>query len=213
MPRTTALLLGFFAAGLVHAQTAVPLTISGTVLEFDSDGTTALPVAAAEVKLIEFVHAGPNVTRSPVATVYTDPRGAYQFHPDHIADYWVEVKKEGYSASPQYGTAAKLDQAHSTVKSAFTLTRLGSTVTGRVVDEDGQPVPDLKVVVQGAGLVLPGINFGDDATAVTAADGAFIASNVPPGPHVVRISPRAAAQVKVELQFFHRGSQNRGSGS
>jgi hypothetical protein len=151
------------------------------------------------VSLIEFVHVGPNVTRSPVvATAYTDPRGSYQFHPDHFADYYIEVKKEGYGQS---GRAVTLDQAHSTVKSAFTLRRRGSTVTGRVVDGDGQPVPDLKVVVQGAGLVLPGPPLGNDAITVTAADGTFIASDVPPGPHVVRISPRAAAKEKVELQF------------
>ena len=148
------------------------------------------------MSLIEFVHDGPNVNRSPVATVYTDSRGAYQFHPDHTADYWVEVKKEGYMVEPQYGTAVKLDRTHSTAQTAFTLMRRGSTVTGRVVDEDDQPVPGLQVTVQSAGQARSGIVFGGDARAVTAADGTFTSTDLLPGPHVVRITSRAGARGK-----------------
>jgi hypothetical protein len=46
MPRSAALLVGFFATGLIHAQATASLTISGTVLEFGSDGAATLPVPA-----------------------------------------------------------------------------------------------------------------------------------------------------------------------
>ena len=197
-----ALLLVFTAfSGFVHAQAADSLEIRGTVLEVGSDGTANLPVEAAEVNLIEFVHEGPNVNRSPVAITYTDSRGEYRFHPGRIADYWVEVKAEGYIITPQYGTAATLDQTHSTVKSTFTLTRRGSKVTGRVVDEDGEPVPGIKIVVQSAGVSLPNVIMGTDTTAVSSADGTFAAVDVLPGAHVVRVLPRTGGLPEVVTKF------------
>jgi hypothetical protein len=200
MPRTAALLLALCPA--VFAQTT--LEIRGTVLELGSDGAASLPVNGAEVSLIEFVHVGPNVARSPFATAYTDPRGEYLFHPDHTGDYWVEVKKEGYryTSTSVYGAAAKLDAAHSVAQSTFTLVRAGASITGRVVDEDGRPVPNLRVMVQGAGpAAFSNIVQGGDAVAVTAADGTFTAADMLPGPKVVRISSVAGEQAKIEPHF------------
>jgi hypothetical protein len=193
MTRTVVLLLGFWASGQIHAQPADSLAISGTVFEIGSDGAATLPVTGVEVSLIEFVLADGTPTRSPVATAYTDPRGAYQFHPQHTGDYYVEVKKDGYQYSTPffYGVSVKLDQTHPTAKSTFTLMRRGASITGRIVDEDGQPVPNLNVVIQGAAaLRAAGIVMGGDVTAVSAADGTFTVADVLPGPHVVQISSR-----------------------
>ncbi len=205
MPRIAALLVGFFAVvnGRAYAQATDSLEIRGTVLELGSDGAASLAVAGVEVSLIEFVHVGANVTRSPVGTTYTDPRGAYLFHPEHTGDYYVEIKKEGYryASNRVYGASVKLDQAHPTAQSTFTLMRSGGSITGRVVDEDGQPVPNIRVAIQGPGLALPGFAFGGDATAVTATDGTFTAADVLPGPHVVRISSAAGGQEKVDPRF------------
>ena len=186
-------------SGLLLAQAADPLEIRVTVLQVDSDGTASLPVEGVEVSLIEFIHDGPNVNRSPVATAYTDSRGAYRFHPDHLADYWVEVKKEGYMVEPQYGTAVKLDRTHSTGQSTFALVRRGSTVSGRVIDEDGQPVPGLQVAVQSAGPARAG--SGGDGRAVTEADGTFTSTDLLPGPHVVRITSRTGALERIVPHF------------
>lgn len=118
-----------------------------------------------------------------------------------MTDYWVEVKKEGYNVSPQYGVAAKLDQTHSTAKSTFTLVRRGSKVTGRVVDEDGEPISNIRIVVQSPGPGLSNIISGTDATAVSASDGTFTASDVMPGLHVVRVLPRTTGMPKIVTQF------------
>jgi uncharacterized GH25 family protein len=97
MSRIVVLLLGFWAADQVCAQATDSLTIGGTVLEIGSDGKASLPVPGAEVSLIEFVRADDGSTaRAPVTTAYTDSQGAYEFHPAHTGNYYVEVKKEGY---------------------------------------------------------------------------------------------------------------------
>jgi hypothetical protein len=103
-------------SGLLSAQAADSLEIRGTVLEIGSDGAASLPVAGTEVGLVEFVHDGPNVNRSPYATAYTDSQGAYQFHPERTGNYYVEVKKDGYrySSASVYGASVTLDQAHLT---------------------------------------------------------------------------------------------------
>jgi hypothetical protein len=204
MTQAAILLLGVWGAGLIYAQPADLLSVSGTVFELGSDGAATLPVAGVEVNLIEFVLVDGTPTRSPAATAYTDSRGAYQFHPQHTGDYYVEVNKDGYRYSTPrfYGASVKLDQAHPTAKSIFTLMRPGASITGRVVDEDGQPVPNLKIVVQGAAARrVPGLIMSVDVTAVTAADGTFIAANLSPGPHVIQISSSVRYQPKVEPHF------------
>jgi hypothetical protein len=200
MHRIATLLLMFaLCLGVVHAQSSDTLEIRGTVFELGSDGAPSLPVAGVEVTLNEFVLVDNLMTRSVSATAYTDPQGAYQFHPQHLGDYYVEVKKDGYSGvapgtAEFTGASAKLDQAHPALQLSFTLTRRGA-LTGRVIDEDGQPVPDLKVTVQPLGQT-PFL-----ATAVTAADGTFTASNLLPGPRVVRISSSAGELEKIEPHF------------
>jgi len=204
MTQAAVLLLGVWGTGLIYAQPADLLSVSGTVFELGSDGAATVPVAGAEVSFIEFVLVDGSPTRSPVATAYTDARGDYQFHPQHTGDYYVEVKKGGYRHAPSgsYGASMKLDQAHPTAKATFTLMRAGASITGRVVDEDGQPVPGLKIAVQVAvALRVPGVIMGVDVTAVTAADGTFTAADLSPGPHVIQISPHVRYQAKVEPYF------------
>jgi hypothetical protein len=203
----TVLLLGLWGVGLTYAQPSDSLSVSGTVFEIGSDGAASLPVAGVEVNLIEFIKVDGSPARSPVASTYTEPQGSYQFHLQHTGDYYVEVRKDGYRYSTPffYGISVKLDQAHPTAKSAFTLMRTGASITGRVIDQDGQPVPDLKIVVQRPGSNIPGVIWGHDATAVTAADGTFTAADLEPGPHVIQISSRAGYDPRVEPQFSADG--------
>jgi hypothetical protein len=80
----------------------------------------------------------------------------------------------------------------------FSLSRPGE-LTGRVIDEDGKPVAGLNVTVQrtGPGGTLSFLN----ATAVTAADGTFTATDVRPGPYLVHISPRSGDLGDVVPQY------------
>jgi hypothetical protein len=65
-----------------------------------------------------------------------------------------------------------------------------------VVDENGEPVRGQEVLVQQTAETFANIRMAGDVTAVTAADGTFTASDLVPGPHVVRVVSRAAQKIE-----------------
>jgi hypothetical protein len=126
-----------------------PLEIHGTVAE------SGLGLAGVTVTLYEFGHTPPEATtRSVFATTSTDPNGEFTFHPARAGKYYVEAQKVGYfaetfdgpSAEPMdsVGDSVSLDQDHPSQQRRFTLIRLGE-LRGRVIDEDGKPLSNLRV--------------------------------------------------------------------
>lgn len=177
------------AAGLAFAQ-SLPLEIRGTVVE------GPLGVAGATVTLYEFGHAPPQATtRTVFATVSTDSQGAFQFHPERVGNYYVEVRKEGYFAessggptvdpADSTGDPVSIDADHPARERKFSMWRLGE-VRGRVIDEDGNPIAKLNVALQ-APSSSPLRGF---ARAVTDQDGYFAAAKLRPGDYMVRIGPQ-----------------------
>src|SRR5678809_1285347 len=82
-------LLLLCGAGLACAQPQ--LEIRGTVVE------AGLGVAGATVTLYEFGHTPAEATtRKEFATVFTDGRGSFQFHPERTGQYYLEAKKYEY---------------------------------------------------------------------------------------------------------------------
>lgn len=69
------------------------------------------------------------------------------------------------------------------------------TVTGRVVDAAGKPVPDARVYVPGAGTVTR-----------TDANGNYTLTNVPDGPQEVVVRLRGYAPVRVDAKFSTKAS-------
>lgn len=189
-----AILLAFeFAAGLALAQTPDPLAIHGTVAELGPGAASTLAVAGAEVTLSEFLPVDGLITRVPAATVYTDTQGSFQFHPDHAGAFYIEARKAGYTGfsldeGEFAGAPVTLTAGQAAPPVKLNLTRRGE-LTGRVVDEDGQPVAGLRITVQ------PGGDAADarflEVPAVTGPDGYFTALRLRTGPYVVRISPRS----------------------
>ena len=101
------LVLGFaLAAGLASAQSHDALEIRGVVLEPGSP----LGVAAAEVTLYEFVR-DPESSRVVFATALTDLRGAFEVHPVRFGDYYVEVRKPGYSSAYSFNGPTPLQES------------------------------------------------------------------------------------------------------
>jgi Carboxypeptidase regulatory-like domain len=189
-------------AGLAAAQNRAALEIRGLVLEPGS----VLGVAGAEVTLYEFVHDADN-SRIAFATASTDLRGAFQFHPLRIGDYYVEVKKQGYVSSYSFnGAATSLQQSTGTLLSLsrnrpsqdvrLSLMRPGE-LTGRVIDEDGNPAAGVtvEVLTPGASILSSG------AIAATGKDGSFTATKLRPGEYLVRISSWPDGLATVVPQF------------
>jgi hypothetical protein len=172
-----------FAAGLICAQIPPPLEIRGTVAE------SGLGLAGVTVTLYEFGHTPAEATtRSVFATTSTDPKGEFTFHPARTGEYYVEAQKEGYfaetfdgpSAEPMdsVGDSVSLDQDHPSQQRRFTLIRLGQ-LRGRVIDEDGKPLSNLRV----------GLLPATSTQVLTDPDGYFTATKLRPGDYLVRIGP------------------------
>ena len=180
------------AAGCLWAQDSVRPEIRGSVVEPSSN----LGVAGAAVTLSQLTAGGDHSTQPAILdTTYTDAHGEFQFHPARFGDYLIEVRKEGYSAmtsltvgttSDTVESAVKLSPEHSVQDLRLTLTRLGE-ITGRVIDEDGQAVADLRVGAQSPqSMPFPAYL---EASAKTDSDGRFTIPRVPPGRYVVRVGP------------------------
>jgi uncharacterized surface anchored protein len=191
------LCLAALAAATGFAQSAGTLEIRGAVLD-PFLGNIGVP--GASVTVTEFSVVDNLESRIPVATSATDAQGSFVFHPDHFGRYLIEVHREGYvivdttgfadpsAVSKQTGTT--LDREHTSQEVPFAMTRPGA-VTGRVVDEDGQPVANLHVAVQtksSANL------FGKPI--VTDKDGVFTATKLPPGEYFVRPIPKVGAAIE-----------------
>ena len=176
-----------FTAGLVCAQSAAQLEIRGTVVE------GALGIGGVTVTLYDHTPAEAT-TPSVVATTFTDAKGQFTIHPVRSGEYYVEVKKEGYFAEGFNGPTAdppdstgepvSIDADHPVRERKYSLVRLGE-VRGRFLDEDGNPLAKLNVVIQTPASAA----FRGFAQTVTDQDGYFAATKLSPGDYQVRISP------------------------
>jgi len=191
-------LLLLCGAGLACAQPQ--LEIRGTVVE------AGLGVAGATVTLYEFGHTPAEATtRKEFATVFTDGRGSFQFHPERSGQYYLEARKYEYvnanlnlhaSGMRDFaGESVELSADHPAREFQLALTRLGE-LRGRVIDENGTPMAGLRLIVHPpASTPSP-----EWANTVADKDGYFTASKLKPGSYLVRIMPQRAA-LQVVLQF------------
>lgn len=191
-------LLLLCGAGLACAQPQ--LEIRGTVVE------AGLGVAGATVTLYEFGHTPAEATtRKEFATVFTDGRGSFQFHPERSGQYYLEARKYEYvnanlnlhaSGMRDFaGESVELSADHPAREFQLALTRLGE-LRGRVIDENGTPMAGLRLIVHPpASTPSP-----EWANTVADKDGYFTASKLKPGSYLVRIMPQRAA-LEAVLQF------------
>jgi len=191
-------LLLLCGAGLACAQPQ--LEIRGTVVE------AGLGVAGATVTLYEFGHTPAEATtRKEFATVFTDGRGSFQFHPERSGQYYLEARKYEYvnanlnlhaSGMRDFaGESVELSADHPAREFQLALTRLGE-LRGRVIDENGTPMAGLRLIVHPPAST-PSPKW---ANTVADKDGYFTASKLKPGSYLVRIMPQRAA-LQVVLQF------------
>jgi len=184
--------------GFVFAQSDNKPEIRGAV----TDPSLNIGVAGAEITLFEFLlNAEKTVVRTKIATTSTDTRGEFRFPLDHFGEYLVEAKKEGYSVPsvmPEDAFArADVNFGHPTQDLRFSLSLPGD-ITGRVVDEDGNPVAGQRIGIQANGSEIP----PDLAPrAVTDQTGAFTTGKLPAGQYLVHLSAKEGDFESVTTKF------------
>jgi hypothetical protein len=175
---------------LVQAQDLPP--IRGTVVEYGSK----TPVVSAEVVLDEFTTVDGVYGRKPVARTVTDSKGAFTLTPTRAGEHWVSVHKAAYldyeDLAPMHLMAGVHAEGPYTVDHGpakpdlrFVIVRTAS-LTGRVVDEDGKPVSNMRV------QLLPGNAPGVE----TNLDGVFMFTKLMPDPLAIRLGPISFADVR-----------------
>jgi hypothetical protein len=189
-------------AGFVFAQSDIKPEIRGSVIESGSN----IGVAGAEITLFEFLPDANNMTvRTRVATTSTDAHGEFRFALKHLGGYYLEAKKDSYLASTPVaslpsesaGTVASVDREHPAQEIQLWLMRPGE-VTGRVVDEDGNPVVGRRVGIMPDGSPIP---FDVAPGPVTDQNGSFATGKMQPGEYLIRLSPKAGDFETVMPQF------------
>jgi hypothetical protein len=164
--------------------------VRGTVVE---TGSTT-PIPGVTVSLNEF---GPNadnfiVSKVVVSTV-TDGNGVFILRPGHLGEFRLEAKKEGYNGASgaQYALTAAVPMQTAQVS----MVRPG-TLTGRVIDQEGNAVANLRLMVEGVpARASNGAPVGYSPSflstpVITNAEGVFAATGLQPGGYRVHVVPK-----------------------
>ncbi len=196
-----------FAGALIQASAATErAVVSGRVLE---QGTQA-PVAGAQVMLMTQLQGppptGPFAYRPKTAT--TDENGRFQFVDVDPGRYRLNAQKAGFATPVNGGSLPPLELkgGDRLDNVALTLQR-GGVITGRVVDQSGEPVVDARVTVLRKPPVPPQLSSRADAAATVARFanrllpagggaqtndlGEFRVHSLLPGEYYVQAAPRS----------------------
>jgi hypothetical protein len=173
------------AAPRLPVQSGPPASLSGYVLE----NTTGKPINGAEVKVLR---------PSSDVTVKSGPDGRFHFENLPVDAYNISVSKEGYvSATGGRFGGRRMSLAAGEKRTDFILRMQGTgTVSGRILDSNGRPLPQASVNVfrftyqdlqaEPSGMrVVSGRNTDDR--------GEFRVFNVPSGVYLVLVSPPASS--------------------
>ena len=165
--------------------------VRGTVVE---TGTTT-PIPGVTVSLNEF---GPNednfIVSKVAASSVTDGNGGFILRPGHFGEFRLDAKKEGYNGSS--GAQYTLSSAAPAQVARVSMTRPG-TLTGRVMDRDGNPMANLRLTVEGVprnasnGQALGYSPSFLSAPVTTNAEGIFNATGLAPGGYRVHVGPKS----------------------
>jgi len=169
-----------------------PAEIAGTIV---TDGDDPQPVRRAEVRA--FVPGG------VPKTVYTDAHGRFVFRNLPYGRYTLEANKPGFVRSPygakrydRPGTPVTVDVAQRTHDLQWRMAR-GAVITGRIVDEFGQPAQGARVSVQQVRMVngertLVSVPMVSTILGEVADDrGEYRLFGLPAGDYVVSATPRS----------------------
>ncbi|MEP7352883.1 MAG: carboxypeptidase-like regulatory domain-containing protein [Acidobacteriota bacterium] len=172
------------------------LEIRGSVVEPGTNGGLT-PVAGVEIKLTGFRLVEMMVTPTVIAPVVTDNQGTFLFHPLNLGRYIVDANKAGYRSAAYTGggsgSTEYVDLTSEVLRQSvrFQITRLGS-LTGRVLDEDNNPLAGLKLDLRGSATGYLSIY-----QATTDPKGDFTVPELTPNKYLVRIAPQSGGPALV----------------
>ena len=162
------------------------------------DDRTGEPVRKANVVLMQIPAGGGGMTMGPPpnTAVASDAEGKFSFPKVEPGRYMLSADKAGYvrqqygSRSGQYGpgTNLTLDAGQKMASIEFRLVPQ-AVITGKVLDEDGEPVPNAMVNVLRqmpfARQPVPMMGMGSNDV------GEFRIANLSPGKYLIRVDHRA----------------------
>ena len=181
-------LLAIALAASALAQAPANGSISGSVTSLAGD-----PVRRATLHLQVFPvgPAGPSDLR--IYTTESDSQGTFLFEDVEPGRYSLNAERTGYLNARYSDTRGIL-----TLGSGQALTGISLKMTpqgviaGRVVDEDGEPMPDTPISILLNARPLEGKpGFAIPSSVLTNADGAFVVGNLPPGRYYVSATARS----------------------
>jgi hypothetical protein len=168
----------------VELQVVGRPVIRGTVV----DAETGDPVPAFRIRVVKVGHLrGPGYVQDPQWRSFDDPRGEFRFDVVGPGIYQVHVTADdrALARSQPINTDENAGEAIE-----LKLSR-GVSLSGTVVDEQGQPVDGARVIpFSKAGGAMPGMigKFASDEGAVEARDGQFTISQLAPGKETLKVT-------------------------
>ena len=156
--------------------------IEGRVVSAQGEPLAAVEIFATDGD-IQRILAAARRNDTPLPDAVTDAGGNFVI-PDQRPEERVDLRavKKGYAENQVPGVPAPTETPVEIVL------QLASTVSGRVIDEDGDPIQEANVTVRPAeGNAMA--RFSRGQRGVTDVDGGFVLTDVPPG--AIRVEARA----------------------
>lgn len=174
--------------------------IAGTVVE----ARGGEPVTNFRVRLRKLATLrGPHYVQDGAWAHFEGSRGNFQVETVGPGVYQVQVVAAGYA--PKWSAEINTDEA----KPALVMLSTGGSMSGRVVDEKGEPVSGAKVVpLSLAGGTMPrtGDLFVSEDGAVETAGGTFTLQNLPAGIETLKVThPDYAFRIVEDIRVDEGG--------
>ena len=196
-----ALVIGLPA--LLHAQSPEPDQklgqISGTVVS----AHTGEPLKGASFSIMAQARRIPG--RPFENSTRTGFDGTFQLTDIPPGKYYFACKKSGYEAGS--GPSGQVDVGEGeSVEGLVIQLRRSAVIAGRVVDSDGEPLPQAQVQAYRQTFGRGGARLRPAATARTDDRGMYRIFRLEPGKYVVGVRPLNALRPRGELAYEYAGS-------
>jgi hypothetical protein len=207
------------AGALVQSVAPPTATVSGRVLEEGSQ----TPIPRAEVWLTPSQpRPDPVLSTIQPRTVVTDAAGRYAFEDVEAGRYSLTVHKPGFALPNRALVQDVTLTPGERRQDVNVLLQKGAVIAGRVLDDTGEPVVDVRVMAMRGVVIAPGARvIGPEAPFVPGGQGQtndlgeFRLFGLPAGEYVVQVMPRpdfggsAGGRTTTTLATYFPGTSDR----